>query len=80
MPHASINVVDRPAKIKPDMLVVHKGVGNIGIVTQVTRKWVHVTWLINKVTGTTNYHYANLYKRADLEVCPVGTRLTVKQV
>ena len=30
------------------MLVQHIADGSIGIVTQVTKKWVHVLWLANK--------------------------------
>ena len=38
--------VNKHAALKAEMLVTHTD-GSIGLVVNVTRKWVHVVWLIN---------------------------------
>ena len=77
---ASINEIKRPPRIVPDMLV-YQPCGRVGLVTKVTRKWCHVTWLINTHAVPTgcNYHFSHVYMRGDLTPCPVGTKLTIKQ-
>lgn len=74
----SVNEVQRKPKITADLLVSHSD-GSLGIVTKVTRKWVHVTWMINQRKGLGNYHCTDPVKRTDLTICPVGTKLSVKQ-
>ena len=82
---ASINIVRNQPCILPDMLVYWRdNPEHIGIVTLVTKRHAHVTWLVNTTglldTGL-NYgvHYNSHYKRGDLTPCPVGTKLTIKQ-
>lgn len=74
--------------IKPEMLVRHVD-GSIGIVTMVTRKHVHVTWLVNadpdEVWHTNRshkggHHFNDFYSRKLLTPCPVGTTVSVTQV
>lgn len=87
--------------IKPEMLVkfaepsnFENNVGeSIGIVTQVTRKWVHVLWLVNSFPGSSagidggknffdtrgQHHYITHERRADLVPVPAGTTVTVTQ-
>jgi len=55
------------------VLVKHRITGEIGIVTLVTSKWVHVTWLA--ASGHENNHF----KRDVLTICEPGTKVVVKQ-
>lgn len=71
--------------IKPEMLVKYTPDGSIGLVHMVTKKWVHVIWMVNttpeeptKTEG--GHHYEGLVERKDLEPCPVGTEVTIRQI
>jgi hypothetical protein len=47
------NVTIPKQVIKPEMLVAHaENSAAIGLVVQVTRKWVHVLWLVNPNPGS----------------------------
>ena len=47
--------------IKPEMLVAHREVeDSVGLVVQVTRKWVHVVWLVNPQPGQAVMQNANI--------------------
>jgi len=81
MLQASINAT-RP-KIVPDMLVTFNYASDaLGLVTRVTRKHVHVVWLINPLydennDGSTNYHETTLESRKDLVPVAAGTKITL---
>ena len=90
MTHVSVNVSKPHDKITTDVVVLHKN-GSVGIVTNVTKKWVHVTWLIstfgtndiepqNTANALCAYHFSGLHKRIDLTPAPKGYALSVKQV
>ena len=68
----TINANYKP-KYYQGLLVIHIGTQEIGIVTKVTSKWVHVTWLAGFD------HSNDCYERKVLAIAPSGTRLTVKQ-
>lgn len=77
--------------IVPEMLVKHVEDGSIGLVTQVSSKWVHVTWLVNtdpedEATYMANgamssgqHHFNAPIERANLIPAPAGTTVTVTQ-
>ena len=77
--------------IVPEMLVKHIEDGSIGLVTEVTSKWVHVTWLVNIAPEETEdfmpngavsrgkYHFNSYYKRDELIPAPAGTTVTITQ-
>ena len=78
--NVSVNVAREASKIRPDMLVKHIPTGSIHLVHKVTRHWVHCTTLLAKAYSTDpNYHQPRLFKRNELEPCPVGFTLTLKQ-
>ena len=64
--------VDKP-QFAVGNLVEHRYTGEVGIVTDVTKKWVHVTWLA--AMDHDNSHY----KRGVLTLCAPGTKVVVKQ-
>lgn len=76
--------------IVPEMLVKHVEDGSIGIVTEVTSKWVHVTWLVNTdpdeetympngALSTGKHHFNSFIARAKLIPAPAGTTVTITQ-
>jgi hypothetical protein len=77
--------------IKPEMLVQHTD-GSIGIVTRLSQKHVHVTWLVNAVPEPEGeifdkkgqmvegkHHFSSFYARAELTPVPAGTTVTITQ-
>lgn len=74
--------------IKPEMLVQHED-GSIGIVTRVSRRWVHVTWLVNTdpeevqerngVIEEGGHHFNSHVLRKCLKPVPAGTTVTITQ-
>ena len=77
----SINLAPAKSGLSVDMIVMDAR-DNFGVVTRMTRKWVHVFMLINKYYKTDNapnYHNVKLYKRGELKPAPIGTRLTIRQ-
>lgn len=75
-------------KIKPETLVRHED-GSVGLVVLVTRKWVHVVWLVNANPGLPEstkrsdqggHHFLGLHERSELTNCPPGTTVTITQV
>jgi hypothetical protein len=77
--------------IKPEMLVQHTD-GSIGIVTRLSQKHVHVTWLVNTLPDDDEelydkkgqmvegkHHFSSFHPRADLKPVPVGTTVTLTQ-
>jgi hypothetical protein len=72
-PQVSANVSVERGKFYVGVLVEHVITREIGIVTKVTHKWVHVTWL------AASDHENSHYERKLLNVCSRGTRVVVKQ-
>lgn len=77
--------------IVPEMLVKHIEDGSIGLVTEVTSKWVHVTWLVNTdpedfetfmpngAVSTGKHHFNTFIERSLLVPAPAGTTVTITQ-
>ena len=75
-------------RIHEDMIVIDDE-DSVGIVTEITKKWVHVFMLIKteyldeEVETETQralpYHNVRLYPRSDLRPAPVGYSLQIKQ-
>lgn len=78
-----VSVNAKLPRILPDMLV-QDCFGSIGIVTRVTKKWVHVTMMIISPEDPdqfeyTNYHCEQRYKRSALMPVANGVSFVVKQ-